>query len=121
MAQNSDSVEFVTSKSLREIEKALQKAYRRAGVESVEQKPGTSSYSVALYGKPAPLSPFVFEVDVTIWSENDGTYTVELEAVDDGGGKYFGTVLTREYGTYRELKASKKRRDIILNELKRNL
>ena len=95
MAQNSDSVEFVTSKSLREIEKALQKAYRRAGVESVEQKPGTSSYSVALYGKPAPLSPFVFEVDVTIWSENDGTY--------------------------RELKASKKRRDIILNELKRNL
>lgn len=114
MANKIDEYEFETEMTIREIEKLLNKSFAKMGVENRQSIGGSSAnMAIEVSGRPAPLSPFIYVLEIYVWDNGDSR-TVQVNAVGSGGETYFRTALTRETGVYMDLKSAKKKRTILL-------
>lgn len=95
--------------SVRELERKLNTAYQKMQVECISGIASTAQYAVSISGRTAMFSPLLYQVDIFIWDENDGSITLELQPVGDGATTFFRTSLNQEHGVYRELKSSKEK------------
>ena len=114
MANKIDKYEFETKMTMREIEKVLNNAFAKMGVESRQSIGGsTADMAIQVKGKPALLSPFIYVLEIYVWDNGDRR-TIQVNAVGSGGATYFGTALTGQTGVYMDLKSAKKKRNILL-------
>lgn len=104
-----NSFSFKLDCSVRELERMLNNAYQEMRVESIDDIRSSAPYAVAISGKAALLSPFLYQVNIYIWEDNDDSVTLEIEPIGDGAFVYIRTSLNQEQGVYRELKSSKKK------------
>lgn len=114
MSYRENNFEFTTQLSVQEIARLLEHAFRKIGVE---QRGVISGYpadiAVRVSGRAAIFSPFIFLIDIYVW-DNGADRTVSLVALGSDLGTYFRTSLTRQWGVYAQMKASKQRRNKIL-------
>lgn len=112
-----NSFSFKVYCSVRELEKKLNNAYQKMRVESIDGIRSSAPYAVAISGRTAMFSPLLYQVDIYIWDDNDGSVTLEIEPVGDGASAFFRTSLNQERGVYRELKSSKKQANKLIELL----
>ena len=113
-----NSVTFKLYCSVRELERKLNSAYRKMHVESIDGIRSTAQYAVSISGRTAMLSPFIYQVDIYIWDDNDGTVTLEIQPIGDGVSAFIRTSLTQEYGAYCELESSRKKASKLIELLR---
>lgn len=118
MSNKIESMEIEVFSTLRDIERMLNRAFAKIGVERCEGIPAsTASIALRVSGKTAPLSGFKYVLDVYVWDNNE-TKTIEVCAHGSGAGTYFGSAFKAAfdmpYEQYIDFNCSRKKQRELL-------